>query len=111
MYKLRPLSAAEQNVSQQNFWIVKKFLRANRLPFDEWFDVVIFRYLHSVELWFERPDLYQYEFSTIAWNNMRSAVYNERKKQSRRIKTISLNETIPGTDGLTLNDIVTAEKI
>lgn len=111
MYKLRPLSTAEQNVSQQNYWVVEKFLRVNGLPFDEWFAVVIFRYLRSVELWFDRPELYQYEFSTIAWNNMRSAVYNERKKQSRRIKTISLNEIVPGSDGLTWNDIVTEKNL
>lgn len=108
---LRPLSSIERAVSQQNYWVVEKFLRVNRLPFDEWFDVVIFRYLRSVELWFDRPDLYQYEFSTIAWNNMRSAVYNERKKQGRRIKTASLSESVPGTDGLTLNDIVTEKNL
>lgn len=112
MYKpLRPLSQAEQTVSQQNYWVVEKFLRVNRLPFDEWFDIVIFRYLRSVELWFDRPDLYQYEFSTIAWNNMRSAVYNERKKQGRRIKTVSLSEMVPGTNGLTLNDVVTEKNL
>ena len=91
--------------------MVDSFLRQNGLPEDEWFDVVIFRYLRAVELWFDRPDLYRYEFSTIAWRNMRSAVWNEREKQKRRIKTISLDTTIPGTDGLTLADIVTAESM
>lgn len=112
MYKrLRPLSSIERAVSQQNYWVVEKFLRVNKLPFDEWFDVVVFRYLRAVELWFDRPDLYQYEFSTIAWNNMRSAVYNERMKLGRRIKTVSLSEIVPGTDGLTLNDIVTEKNL
>lgn len=64
-----------------------------------------------MELWFDRPDLYRYEFSTIAWNNMRSAVGHERQKQKRRIQTVSLDEPIPGTDGLTYADIVTEENL
>lgn len=108
---LRPLTPEERAVAQQNYGIIESFLRAQRLSFDEWFDVVVFRYLLTVEIWFQRPELYQYEFSTIAWNNMRSAVCNERKKQSRRIKTISLDEIIPGTDGLTWNDLVTEDNL
>ena len=107
----RPLTAAEQAVAAQNLWVVESFLRQQRLPPDEWFDVVVFRYLLTVEIWFDRPDLYKYEFSTIAWKNMRSAIYNERQKQSRRIKTVSLDEIIPGTDGLTLGDFVTEENL
>ena len=98
-------------MAADNLWVVESFLRKNQLPFDDWFDVVIFRYLRAVELWFDRPDLYQYEFSTIAWRNMNSAVWNERKKQARRIRTVSLDTPIPGTDGMTYADIVTAENL
>lgn len=108
---LRPLSPIEKEVAAQNFWVVESFLRQERLPFNDWFDVVIFRYLRTVELWFDRPDLYQYEFSTIAWRNMRSAVWNERQKLSRQIQTISLDTLIPGTDGLTYADTVTADSL
>lgn len=108
---LRPLALIEKEVAVQNLWLVESFLRRNQLPFDDWFDVVIFRYLRAVELWFDRPDLYRYEFSTIAWNNMRSAVGHERQKQKRRIQTVSLDEPIPGTDGLTYADIVTEENL
>lgn len=108
---LRPLSQMERKVAADNLWVVESFLRKNQLPFDDWFDVVIFRYLRAVELWFDRPDLYQYEFSTIAWRNMNSAVWNERKKQARRIRTVSLDTPIPGTDGMTYADIVTAENL
>lgn len=73
--------------------------------------MVIFRYLLTVENWFRRPKLYRYEFTTIAWNAMRSAVWNERKKQSRQIKTISLDDPVPGTDGLTWSDIITEDNL
>ena len=107
--KLSPLTPAEQAVAEQNITLVFRFLRAQRLPIDDWFDVVIFRYLLTVQKWFSRPDLYKYEFSTIAWKAMSSAVSNERKKQSRRIQTISLDDPIPGADGLTWGDIITED--
>ena len=107
----RPLTAAEQHVAAQNLWVVESFLRQQRLPFDEWFDVVIFRYLRTVIKWFEEPALYQYEFSTIAWNAMRSAVGHEREKRARRPKTVSLYAPIPGTDGLTYIDAIPDESM
>lgn len=106
---LSPLSPAEQTLAEQNFYMVNRFLSSQRLSPDEWFDVVIFRYLLTVKNWFRRPELYRYEFSTIAWKAMSSAVHNERKKQDRRIKTISLEDPIPGTEGLTWGDIVTED--
>lgn len=111
MSSLEPLTPAEQTVAIENHYLVERFLSARRLPFDEWYDVIIFRYLRAVELWFRRPELYRYQFSTIAWRNMSSAVFNERKKQSRRIRTISLDAGIPGTDDMTFSDIVTAENL
>ena len=73
--------------------------------------MVIFRYLLTVERWFREPKLYRYEFTTIAWNAMRSAVGNERKRQHRRIQTVSLDDPVLGTDGLTYGDIVTEKNL
>ena len=108
---LKPLTSEERAVAEQNYWIVGSFLKAQRLPQDEWFDVVIFRYLLTVEKWFRQPELYRYEFTTIAWNAMRSAVGNERRKQGKQIKTVSLDDPIPGTDGLTYGDIITEDNL
>ena len=72
---------------------------------------MVFGYLLAVKKWFNRPDLYQYEFSTIAWASMQSAVSNERRKRARRIKTVSLDDPIPGTEGMTWADIITEEHL
>ena len=106
--QLRPLSPIEREVAERNAYMISQFLAANRLPADDWWDVVVFRYLLTVKNWFARPKLYRYEFSTLAWQGMRSAVYNERKKQSRRIQAVSLKEVIPDTNGLTYAETVTA---
>ncbi|MDE7245146.1 MAG: hypothetical protein K2O18_14400 [Oscillospiraceae bacterium] len=108
--KLSPLTEAEQAAAEQHLNLVFRFLQVQQLPTDEWFDVVIFRYLLTVKNWFSRPDLHQYQFSTIAWRAMRSAVGHERDKQNRRIKTVSLDAPLPGTDGLTLGDVVTTDQ-
>lgn len=109
--QLSPLTAAEQAVATQNAYMISRFLAANRLPVDDWYDVVVFRYLLTVKKWFARPELYKYEFSTLAWQGMRSAVDSERRKQRRRIQTVSLDEVIPGTDGFTWADIVTEDNL
>lgn len=108
---LKPLIPEERAVAETNLWIVHSFLRAQKLPQDDWFDVVIFHYLLTVEKWFREPRLYHYEFTTIAWKAMRSAVGNEKKKQRRQIKTVSLDDPVPGTDGLTWQDIITEDNL
>lgn len=83
----------------------------NRLPVAEWYDVVVFGYLLAVEKWFSRPELCRFCFSTIAWGSMLTCVGNERRAQERRIKTVSLDDIIPGTDGLTYADIITEDNL
>lgn len=65
-----------------------------RLPEDEWYDIVIFRFLRAVRLWFTRPDLHRWAFRTVAYQNMRSAIGHELEKQGRRIQAVSLEAFI-----------------
>ena len=108
---LKPITGEEKEVMQQNYWIVEHFLEKQRLPESEWWDVVIFRYILTVERWFREPKLYHHKFITIAWKAMRSAVWNERAKQNRRLKTVSLSTHIPGTNELTYDDIITEKNL
>ena len=92
--KLRPLSTEAQEMARQNIQTVTRFLSHHRLS-DDWYDVVVFRYLLTVQNWMERPELHRYAFSTIAWRAMSSAVSNERRKRQRRIQTVSLDAPVP----------------
>ena len=87
---LTTLSPAERSVAEQHYRLVEWYVRHRGLPVDEYLDVAVFGYLLAVKRWFARPDLYRYEFTTIACAAMRSAIGNEQRKQSRRIKTVSL---------------------
>ena len=106
-----PLTAEEQRFAESNHYVVEQFLKRNRLEPDDWYDVVIFRYLLSVKKWHQESGLHKWKFSTIAKNGMRSAVGNEKKKDSRRIQTISLDEVIPGTEDMTYMDKITADNL
>ena len=108
---LRPLAPHERALAEQNHDLVYQFLHANRLLESEYYDVVIFRYLLTVENWFRRPDLYHYQFSTIAWHAMSSALHSDTKKKRRQIKTVSLDDRIPGCEDLTWGDVVTEKNL
>lgn len=79
---LTPLSPAERSVAEQQYRLVEWYVRHRGLPVDEYLDVAVFGYLLAVKRWFARPDLYRYEFTTIACAAMRSAIGNEQRKQS-----------------------------
>lgn len=107
----QPLTKFEQAFAEANHYIVELYLAKRGLDLAEWYDVVIFRYLLSVQRWFREPRLHQWKFNTIACQAMRSAIGNELVNQSRRIKTVSLDAELPGDDGFTLMDTVTYENL
>ena len=84
-----PLTEEEQIFAEENHFLIAKYLRKRRLPIDEWYDVVIFRYCRSVKRWFALPELH--------------------KKRRRRIQTISLDAEVPNTNHLTYKDLVASE--
>ena len=102
-----PLTEEEQSFAAENHYLIKKYLNIRKLPFDEWYDVVVFRYLLSVKRWFAIPELHKHNFEVIAFYAMRSAIGHELEKQKRRVKTISMDEVIPGTDSMKYADTVT----
>lgn len=50
--KLHPLEPYERKMAEEHHSLVLRFLRANGLPMEDYYDVVIFRYLLAVEKWF-----------------------------------------------------------
>lgn len=103
-----PLTNKERQFAENHHDMVYRFLTKKGLPYDDWYDVIIFGYLKAVKKWFARQDLHIYAFSTIAYWTMNAAVLNERAKQKRRpeYKAVSLDDIIPGTDGITYMDML-----
>lgn len=104
---IEPLSPAEQRLATESFDLVMKFLAVNKLSEVDWYDVVIFGYLHAIKKWFQDESLMQnFSFRTVAWNEMKFAMKKERNCENLRIKTVGLSDLIPGQDGLTYMDMV-----
>jgi len=107
---LTPLTPEEQAFAEENHGALDWCMRTQRLDPDL-YDVAAFGYLLAVKKWFARPDLQRWSFKTIVRQSVRSSLSNEQRKQECRIKTISLDDVIPGTDELTYGDTVTEENI
>ena len=95
----RKLTQEEADFSEEHLSIVWWFLNEKKLPADDWFDVVILRYLLTVKRWFTLPELRRYSFTTLVVSAMKSAVNTERRKQNRRPQTISLDAPYKSTYG------------
>lgn len=108
--KLTPLTAEEQTFAEQNHSVLVWYLNANKLDKAEFYDVAAMGYLQAVKQWFARPELHKWAFATIAGQAMRRRIGHERQKQDR-LPTVSLDDVIPGTDGLTYGDTVTYKNL
>ena len=86
------LSSSEREFAEEHHNLVYAFLKKKGLEINEYYDVVIFAYLTAVRRYFINKNLMQYNFSTIAWRAMESAVYKEKRKKSPIL--ISLDEPL-----------------
>lgn len=107
---LTPLTPEEQIFAEENHSALEWCMRIQKLDADL-YDVAAFGYLQAVKKWFARPELQRWSFKTIVKQSVSRSVCNDRKKQNRRIQTISLDDVIPGTDDLTYGDMVTEENM
>lgn len=107
------LNEKQRVFAEEHHNIIEEFLNARKLPMDEFYDVVVFRFLNAVKQYDEREDLKQYAFATIAKNHMRSALGNHFKKERQRMngyRVLSLDYSFPNST-LTLADILADESV
>jgi len=102
------LTEPQQAFAAENHSIVYDFLRSKGLD-EDYYDIVIFRYLHAVQIYDERSELRKYRFKTIAYNNMRSALghhYESLRRMKRNATVLSLDMRYDDT-GLPMTETVT----
>lgn len=108
--KLTPLTPEEQAFAEENHSALEWCMKVQGLD-EDLYDVAAIGYLRGVKKWFVRPEIRKWSFKTVVYQEVRSCVGAERKKQERRIKTLSLDAVIPGTEGMTFGDTVTEENM
>ena len=100
METIKALTSKECIFAEKHHYLVDNFLRYRRLPYNEFYDVVIFRYLRSVQLYLTDMRLRRFQFSTIVNRAMDWAVKTYWKHHNDRVKIISLDHAYihDGTD-------------
>lgn len=108
--KLTPLTPEEKAFAEEHHSVLVWYLNTHNLDRSEFYDVAAMGYLQAVKKWFARPELRKWAFSTIAGQSIRRCIGHERQKQSE-LPTVSLDEVVPGTDGLTYGDTITYKNL
>lgn len=91
---MKALTTEQQDFAARNHKLVYAFLRDKHLKVDDFYDIVIFRYMRAAQRYLEEPSLQKYSFSTIAYSNMNSAMHHyfvAMKRQKRTAKIISFD--------------------
>ncbi len=103
------MNPKQQQLAKDNHELVYAFLNRKKLAEEDYYDVIIFGYLHAVQEYCDTPVLHKYKFSTLAWKRMQSAYSNYTKYLTsfkRNIPTVSLDEPIGSDGGLCMEDVV-----
>ena len=96
--KLRPLTPLERDMAEEHHSLVLRFLQIHGLSMEDYYDVVIFRYLLAVENWSRRKPPTPGGFQDIAWAAMSIALTKEQERQRRIPQTVSLEEILPSRE-------------
>ncbi len=106
---IHPLTRKERAFAEANHDLVYAFLNRRKLPEEDYYDIVIFGYLHAVQEYCATTSLHRFKFSTVAWRRMQGAYANYLKYLScakRNAPTVSLDESIGHDGGLRVEDII-----
>ena len=98
---MNKLTDYERRFADEHHGIIYEYLKARSLSVNEYYDVVIFRYLGAVQRYLSDPELREtHSFKTIAYGAMRSVLSNHFKTEKRKnefcVTNTNLVETIVG---------------
>lgn len=89
--------------------LIYAFLNEKGLPVDDYYDIVVFGFLHAVKVYFSKPALKRFSFATIAWKKMEGELIDHYRKNARKKRsgyTISLNSSLYGDEDLSVADSI-----
>ncbi len=90
---MHELTDYERQYAEEHHALVYRFLHDKGLDISEFYDVVIFRYLATVQRYLSEPQLQQYSFTTVAYAAMNSAVNHHWESERRRHGLCPITDT------------------
>lgn len=109
MKKEFKLTEEQRGFAADNHEVLMKFLEDKKLPFDEFYDVVVFGYLYAVKLYDESDEQNKSEFEFVAREHMQNELnsyYAKQREQNQNVRVLSLDYTVSFKDGLTAGDVI-----
>lgn len=86
--KLERLTDSEKKFAEENHNLVYGFLHRYKYSIEEYYNVVVFAYLKSVQVYHRRKDLQnKCDFPFISWQYMRSAIGNHFRMENTQKRT------------------------
>lgn len=80
--QLRPLTPIERQYAEENYHLIMDFMKKSKLDAEEFFDVVIFDFLLSVEKYLNDTELQaKCNFEAVSYMYMKRAVHSHFRKQ------------------------------
>ena len=101
------MTPLQRQFAEEHQNVVFRFLQKKGLPADDYYDIVIFGYLHAVQEYDEDPALSRFQFDTIAWTKMSDCLYKHyayENRPKRKAPTVSIHACT--SSGLTLDEIL-----
>lgn len=97
--RIKPLAPTEKQFATDNYHLINKFLKLSKLDAEEFFDIVVFDFLLSVEIYLNNEALRnKCNFEAVSYMYMKRAVYTHFREQKRQKRSsqygadISFNE-------------------
>lgn len=106
---MKPMTDEQRKLAEENHDLVYAFLEENHLSVNQYYDVVIFGYLCSVQEYCENSHLKKYHLATLAWKKMKRELiryYKYLGSDKRSYSTVSFQDHISDNSSLCWEDVI-----
>ena len=80
--RIRPLTPTERKFAEEKYHLITDFLKRSKLDAEEFFDIVVFDFLLSVEIYLNSEDLQnKCNFEAFSYMYMKRAIYRHFREQ------------------------------
>ena len=103
------LTQKQREFAEANYGVLEDFLKMRGLPQDEFYDVVVFRFLRAVQQYDECEELRQQGFQSLAGNQMQSALsqyFSHQARRRRQYRMLSLDYPLAEDPNMTFGDTI-----
>ena len=100
---IRPLTQSEKDFATEKYYLITDFLKRQRLDAEEFFDIVVFDFLLSVEKYLNDPQLQaKCSFEAVSYMYMKRAVFVYFRKQKAQKRSTEAGSDI-SLDSMDMN--------